>query len=303
MKKKKKNKSLGRRIAAFLFLAAAVALLGVFADAAVTARLVKVERVTISAADLPAQFDGFKILYVSDIDLVGFTTASGVARFLNRLEALDPDILILGGDYANNSLWDRINGTGAEAALEKKRRALFSALKNFDAPDGKFAVAGDNEQNAVNLAAEMALGGIKLLSDSAVFLEKDGAQISLVGLSDYTGGKTDYGAIAAAFKKGGYVIVAAHNPSAVAGVLTAEAEDAGSWCDLLLTGHNHGGQAMLFGRTMFQLTAYETRYLSGWHKESGTFVLVSEGLGCEAVNLRFGTSAQVHLITLKRGGP
>lgn len=303
MKQKKKNRSPGLRIAAWIFLAAAVVLLGVFADAAVTARLARVERVTIFAADLPAPFEGLKILYVSDIDLVGLTTASGVARLFHRLEALDPDVLILGGDYANDSIWDRINGTGTEASLEKKRRALFAALKDFNCPYGKYAVAGDNEQDAENLAAEMALGGIKLLSDAAVFLEKEGAKIALVGLSDDSDGKTDYGAVASAFKKGDYVIVAAHNPSAVTSVLTAEAEDAGSWCDLLLTGHNHGGQALLFGRTLLRLTPRETRYLSGWHKESGTFVLVSEGLGCEAANLRLGTSAQVHLITLRRGGP
>ncbi len=303
MKKKKKGAAPGRRIVTGLFLAIALALLGTLGYAAVLARIAHVERVTLSAPDLPPAFDGLKILYASDIDMVGFTTPSGVARFFDRLETLDPDILILGGDYACASFWDNLNDTGSEQDLGDKRRALFAALRDFDAPLGKFAVAGEDEKDAENLAAELSLGGFTFLSDSGVTLEKDGAKIALVGLSDATSGKTDYGAIASTFFKGDFVIVAAHNPASAAGVLTAEAEDAGAWCDLMLTGHTHGGQVILFGRTLFRLTRRETRYLSGWHKESGTYLLVSEGLGCEAVNLRFGTSAQVHLITLRRSGP
>jgi predicted MPP superfamily phosphohydrolase len=303
MKKKKKGRAPGRWIVTCLFLAVAVALLGFLGFAATLARVARVERTTIAARDLPAAFNGLKILYVSDIDLVGLTTASGVARFFDRLEALDPDVLILGGDYACFSLWDRINSTGSEDALAEKRRALFSALEDFDAPMGKFAVAGENDAGSPDLAAELALGGITLLSDSQAIIEKDGARIAVVGLSDDSADQTDYGAIASQCAKGDFVIVAAHNPASIAGVLTAEAEDTGAWCDLMLAGHTHGGQVVLFGRTMRKLSAPESRYLSGWHKESGTFFLVSEGLGCESVNLRFGTTAQVHLVTLRCFSP
>jgi len=303
MKKKKKEPAPGRWIVTWLFVAIAAALLGVLGYSAVLARVVRVERTTISARDLPEEFDGIKILYVTDIDMVGLTTASGVARFFDRLEALDPDVLILGGDYANESLWNRINDTGDSEALAKKRRALFAALADFDAPMGKFAVAGEDEEGAAELEEELALGGFTFLSDESATIEKDGARIALVGLADDSAGNADLNALSARFQKADYVIVAAHNPSSVASVLTAEAEDAGAWCDLMLTGHNHGGQAVLFGRTMLKLTAREARYLSGWHKVSETWVLASQGLGCEAVNLRLGTSAQAHLITLKYAGP
>lgn len=303
MRKKKKDAAPGRWIIPWLFLALAAALLGIVGYSAVLARVVHVERTTISARDLPEEFDGVKILYVTDIDMVGLTTASGVARFFDRLEALDPDVLILGGDYACESLWNRINGTSDPDALAKKRRALFAALGDFDAPLGKFAVAGEDEENADDLAAELALGGIKLLSNSGEIIEKDGAKIAVVGLKDDPAGNADLNEMASRFKKADYVIVVAHNLASVASVMTAEAEDAGAWCDLMLTGGTHGGQAVLFGRTMLKLTARESRYLSGWHKESGTWVLVSQGLGCEAVNLRFGTAAQAHLITLKYAGP
>lgn len=301
MKKKKKAPTVRRRITTALFLAVALAFFGTIGYALVLARIVHVERVIISAPDLPEAFDGIRILYISDIDITGFTTPGGAARLMNHLARLKPDVLILGGDYACDSLLDELNGTGSEPELAEARRKFFSALKGFDAPMGKFAVAGENDANALNLAAELSLGGISLLSDSEVAVESGGQKLAIVGLSDYSAGKTDYGKIAQQFSHADYVIVAAHNPSSIGGVVTAEAGDSGAWCDLMLTGHNHGGQAVLFGRTMLKLSEIETRFLSGWHKESGTQVLVSEGLGCDTVNLRLGTQAQVHLITLRRG--
>lgn len=302
MNKRKKSPTPGRRFIGYLFLGIAILVLCFIGYAVILARIVHVERVVLSVPDLPAEFDGLKILYVSDIDMVGLTTVSGVARFFNHLEALDPDILILGGDYACYSLMNTINKTSFPEVLSVKRRALFTALADFDAPMGKFAVAGENDADAVDLSAELALGGIAFLSDSGTTLERAGAQIAIVGLSDDSSRKTDYGSISSRFTKNDFVIVAAHNPASIAGVLTAEAEDAGAWCDLVLTGHTHGGQIILFGRPMRTFSVRESRYLSGWHKKSETFLLVSEGLGCEFVNLRFGSEPQVHLITLKCSG-
>ena len=46
--------------------------------------------------------------------------------------------------------------------------------------------------------------------------------------------------------------------------------------------------------------AVERRYISGWRRENGVFLLTSQGVGCEGVPLRLGTAAEVHLITLRR---
>jgi predicted MPP superfamily phosphohydrolase len=301
MTKKKKPPVRGRRWVAALFLAFALAIGGLIGFSYLNASVIHVERVVIVSPDLPEAFDGVKVLYVSDVDVVGLRSPEGAARAILRLARLEPDILILGGDYAGDSLLDAINQSGSELKLEGKRRALFSALAAFDAPLGKFAVAGENDAGAQDLAGEMQLGGISLLSDSGAWVETGADRIAVVGLRDASAGATDYGGVAARFSRSDFVIVVSHNPANAAGVLSAEAGDSGAWCDLILTGHNHGGQAMLFGRTMLRLTQSEERFRSGWHKESGVHLLVSEGMGCEKINLRLGTQAQAHLITLRRG--
>ncbi len=301
MKKQKKPPRLRRWITAGIFIIIALFILISLLTGFVLSRITHVERVTLMLKDLPAEFDGTTILYVSDIDMVGLSGPRSAAALFRKLERLKPDILILGGDYACPSLTDRINGSADEAAMADKRRRLFAYLANFQAPLGKFAVAGENDA-AGDLAGEMAAGGIRLLSDETAQIQRGPARIILAGLSDYSGSLTNYSALAAGCAAGDCVIAAAHNPASITGILTAEAGDSGSWCDVVLAGHTHGGQALLAGRSMLKLTDRETRYGSGWSKEGDVHVLVSEGVGCETVSLRLGTRSTVHFITLRRAG-
>lgn len=301
MKKQKKPPRLRRILTGGLFALLALAIAGMLIYMHTVARVVHVERVTLYVDDLPYGFDGKTILFVSDIDMVGLNGPGSAAGLMRSLERLNPDMLILGGDYAGNSLLNKLNSTGDELKLEENRRELFSAIGDFDAPLGKYAVAGDNDAGAEDLRAELALGRITYLDDSAGGIRLGDDQIFIVGLSDYSQGSKAYGEIAAGFSKEDCVIAVTHNPSSVSGMITAEAGDTGQWCDVILTGHTHDGQIRLGERSLIQLTQQEARYQTGWSKESGVFILVSPGAGCETANLRFGTQAQVHLITLKRG--
>ena len=103
------------------------------------------------------------------------------------------------------------------------------------------------------------------------------------------------------FLKGDCVLVAAYSPTVLPVLLTSEASDGGQWADLALCGHTHGGQIRLFGRSVLPLDSREQRFLSGWNVDTGLPVLVTQGVGCEAVNLRLGSAPEVWLITLRRG--
>lgn len=301
MKKQKKPPRLRRILVGGLFTLIALSIACMLTYMHVVSRVVHVERVTLYLEDLPPGFDGKTILFVSDIDMVGLNGPGSAARLMGSLEKLEPDILILGGDYAGNSMLDKLNSTGDELALEEDRRALFSAIADFSAPLGKYAVAGDNDAGAEDLAEELALGRITYLEDSGGSILLGDEEIYIVGLSDYSQGSTAFSGVAASFSKDDCVIAVTHNPSLVSGMMTAEAADTGQWCDVILTGHTHDGQIRLGERSLIKLTQQEQRFPTGWSKESGVFILVSPGAGCEYVNLRFGTQAKVHLITLKRG--
>ena len=97
------------------------------------------------------------------------------------------------------------------------------------------------------------------------------------------------------------MLAVAYGPDVLPVMLTSEAADGGQWADLALCGHTHGVQLRLFGRSVLPLSQREQRYLSGWHTENGLPILITQGVGCEGINLRLGSTPEVWLITLRRG--
>ena len=142
----------------------------------------------------------------------------------------------------------------------------------------------------------MAVGGVCLLQGEAVTLTRDGASLTIAGIAP----EGDLSALSGAVRAGDCVIAFTHSPSRFPAALTAEAGDGSAWADMILAGGTHGGQMRLGERTLLALSEQERRYLSGWRKESGVFLLTSQGVGCEGLPLRLNTAAEVHLITLRR---
>lgn len=293
----RKKRRLGLKIAAavtacFLLFAAYMC---------VCARVVHVRYATIYLRDLPAAFEGTTILFVSDIDARGEGDARAAAALMDALAPLEPDLLLLGGDYAGPGLWDSLNGRDVQdaeiAAFAASARHVFlSSLADFPAPLGKFAVRAADDVLPTQLAQSMATGGVRLLDGETVRLTRDGQSIVLAGLSP----ETDIGQIADSVQTGECVIGLVHSPERFAVALTDEAGDGGPWADALLAGGTHGGQMRLGERTLLTLSEHERRYLSGWRKEGDVFLLTSQGVGCEYVGLRLNTRAEVHFITLRR---
>ena len=298
----------GRGFALTLIAVIAIALALLVGYMFVRARTVHIRFATVTLKDLPEEFDGAKLLFVSDIDLFGANSASSADRLFDRLAGLQPDALLLGGDYASPSLIERLNTddgpvSGATERMVNDRSALLQTLREFPAPLGKYAVAGEADVLPESLKLAMQSAGVSLLEDEAALLTRGDARIGVVGLGDTGGEVPNLISFAGKIAADECVIVLAHNPVAFVGVQTAEAKDGGAWADLMLCGHTHGGQIVLGDRTVFRLSEYEQRYMSGWRREGGVAQLTSNGLGCTGANLRLGADAEVHLITLKRGTP
>ena len=137
---------------------------------------------------------------------------------------------------------------------------------------------------------------MKLLNNSVEVLTRDGQSIGVVGLAPGNGGISE---IARHFSQDQCVLTLAHSPTRIVDIRIAEAGDSGPWTDLVLTGHTHGGQLRIAGRSIFSLDEVEQRYLSGWYSDAAAPLLVSQGVGCEGANLRLGSEAEVWLITLR----
>jgi len=282
-----------------IFLALVVVLCLFFGWMHLQARMTRLCPAEVYLPDLPRALDGTRVLYISDFKLQSAAEARSAGKLMRRLQELAPDLLLLGGDYCGSSVLDSLNGT-ANVALPDYVADFIASLADFPAPMGKFAVAGDSDGDPRTLAAAFQAAGVNCLADSAVTVSKNGADMSIAGLTDRSLNRNGSAKLSRSYHRDDCVLVLAHNPTSYIDVRVSEAEGGGAWADLVLAGHTLGGQINVLGRTLRSFSPEEQRTLSGWFYPNDLPLLVSEGLGCDGAPLRLGSNSQIHLLILRR---
>ena len=288
-----------RRIALIVLLICALAVGGLLSLMHIEATSVHLCSADVYLQDLPQAFDGTTLLFISDIDIRNGRDAARCRRIFSKLFDLQPDLLLLGGDYSARTLMELLNGASSVTAKDEAVNFI-GKLGDFDAALGKYAVLGDHDGDAEAYRAAFEAADVHLLENSCVEIEKDGETLVIAGLSDASQTLTPYSQLGGHFSGDECVIAVAHNPSAYSGIMVSEAGNGGTWADLVLTGHTLGGQIKAFGRTLRNMPESERRTLSGWYYGDTLPLLVSQGLGCEGTLLRLGSQSEVWLITLKK---
>lgn len=256
------------------------------------ARQLTVERHTLYVADLPNNLKNLKIAFASDIHQGPWFSQQRVDETIHALNNLSADIIILGGDYAEDS----------DGAI-----AFFQNAPQLHARLGVFGVVGNHdrtepESNLGRLVAEMKSHGVLPLVNNVSRMKLGRSYVYVAGVDDYYNGFPDVAGVAAQVRAEDFVIFAGHSPDLMPDVLAARSADRQNhWFDLALFGHTHGGQVNLFGHTPFRTLRTEAgaRYMQGWREENRAAVLVSNGVGTSGAPVRFLAQPQVHLITLK----
>ena len=251
--------------------------------------LPQVESTVLICADLPPNVGQLRIVYVSDIHAGPFLGQGRVNDLVNRINELDPDIVLLGGDYAENSA----------ASVE-----FFRTMPSIYARYGVFAIPGNHdrtvpESNLTQLRASMQAAGVTPLINTAAQVRIGNERIWIVGLDDVNCGRPDLAGVAAQVRRDDFVIFLCHSPAIIPQAL--EARDADfrlGWFDLGLFGHTHGGQVNLFGGLVRDDSVPEA-YRSGWTRANRVPLLTSRGYGTTVLPIRILCRPQIHLITLK----
>lgn len=280
-----------------LLLALLLAIGGLLGWMHLSARIVHLNKAELYLPDLPASFDGTKLLFLSDVNIRDEKDSAAVKRTLRHLQQLNADLLILGGDYSAPTLLESLNGVSGGDT--RKAQDFIAELAAFPASLGKFAVCGEND-DPDGLRELFAASGVQMLEDGCTEIKKDGSSIVIAGLSDASRSQTHYEQIGSYFSGDECVIAATHNPAGYVGVRVAEARGGGAWADAVLSGHTLGGQISILGRTLRNLPEAEARCIGGWYYSDDLPMLVSQGLGCKGAMLRLGSRSEIWMITLRK---
>ena len=237
-------------------------------------------------AELPPEFDGYRIIHLSDLHISASRKAPWTAELVRRIGELEPDMILVTGDF--------IDGT-VEA-----RRADVEPLAGLRARDGVFGVLGNHEYyfGWREWTARLEELGADILFDEHRIIRRGDAALAVAGLPDgysarYGGGAPDARKALEGAPEGAFVILMDHRPG------NARA-NAAAGVDLQLSGHTHGGMVWGLARVIAE---YNGGFVNGWYDVDGMKLFVSPGTGIwNGFLTRLGVPSELTVLTLRRGG-
>lgn len=238
---------------------------------------------TIPLQNLPRDFEGFKIVQISDIHAGLTVKRDWIETIVQEVQHLKPDLIAFTGDLADGSV--------------PHLREDVAPLGELQAPHGKFFVTGNHEyySGVLPWVEEIRRLGYDVLINEHRRIDRNSSSIVLAGVTDYTGGQflpRHASSPAAAIEnapKGTVRILLAHQPRTL-----YDAHALGF--DLILTGHTHGGQFFPWNL----VATIGQPFIKGLHNVNGTWVYVSKGTGYWGPPVRLGARSEITVFTLAR---
>jgi predicted MPP superfamily phosphohydrolase len=247
----------------------------------------------VPVADLPAAFAGLRVVHLSDFHCSRHVTPIYLSEAADLAQAQNGDVIVLTGDFIHKGF--------------KYVRRVAAILGQLAAPHGVYAVLGNHDfsvRNALGvrrhrylhraMADALTAQGIRVLHNETVVLTRGGARLYLAGVEDLWSRVCDLDRALDGLSTAVPCVMLAHNPC------TIEHLD-GRRCDLMLSGHTHGGQVNLPGLGRLTLGRHGRRFAAGMYYHQNTYLYVNKGVGF-GFRVRYGVRPEVAVLTLLPAG-
>lgn len=233
-------------------------------------------------ADLPGNFNTFRILLLADLHLDGLEELTD--KIINLVRNIEVDLCLIAGDI-------RMKTYGPMAPCLRCLRRLVPYLHSRH---GILGVLGNHD--CIEMTPDFEEAGIVMLVNESWKITENGESIWLVGVDDPHYYKTDNAP--QAFRdvpENAFKIFLAHSPEAYASAADFQSQ-------LYLCGHTHGGQICLPGRRPLLTNSRAPRFTANGQWQFQDMVgYTSRGAGASGVPIRFNCPGEISLITLHCG--
>ncbi|MBC7688089.1 MAG: metallophosphoesterase [Aquabacterium sp.] len=260
-----------------------------------------VKRVHMAFDNLPKGFKGLRILHISDIHSGSFTDKKAVHHGVQEILNEKADLILFTGDLVNDKATEMDDYLDVFNQL-KAPMGVYSTLGNHDYGDYvSWPADGVSKvQNLENLKKVHAILGWRLLMNEHVVLEKNGDQIALLGIENWSAkanfpkhGRMDLAHPGT--EKYPFKILMSHDPSH----WDAEVKTKYSDVDLMLSGHTHG---MQFGIDLpgfkWSPVQYVYKQWAGLYEDVKQKLYVNRGFGFIGYPGRVGILPEITVIEL-----
>lgn len=259
----------------------------------------QVHNQTISFYDLPAAFDGYKIVQFSDLHIGSLRGGHEieVQKIADLINAQHPDVIVFTGDLVNRRS-NELDGFQCMLSEISAPDGVYSILGNHDYAlyTRSFTTKERNEDKAELLQRERNYGWVPL-TNANVRISHRGNHIYIVGVENQGYAKMRFPRLAdlpkamKGIKKGDFTILLSHDPTHWRHDIVGKTP-----IQLTLSGHTHAGQFKVFGWSPVRWVYDEW---TGTYVEGPQVLNVSEGVG-SLLPFRFGAWPEINVITLRR---
>ncbi len=245
---------------------------------------IKIEREIIKIENLPQEFEGMRIVHISDLHSSKFGRRE--KEILTIINQLKPDFIFITGDFISPNPDIGSVSFFWQVLGERYLNRVFGVWGNHDHWYKNFEV----------LKKKLKQAQIEILENEKKKLKIGPSKeyIYLIGVDDpHTNRDNLSRARQGIVDRNISQILLAHSPD-----IMSKVEEQG--IDLVLTGHNHGGQIVfpVIG-PIFVPSRSGRKYLKGLFKENSTYLYVNRGIGTSLVPIR-NVLSEITLITLQK---
>lgn len=266
------------------YAAAALATLAAGIGVANALRVPPVKDVAVAVHGLPASFDGYRIIQLTDLHLSRLFTAGWARAVVGSTNAAGADLIVVTGDFIDGSL--------------DMRRADVAPLRDLRAPDGVYAIPGNHEYFFDYRAwmRHLSAMGFRMLPNAHAIIQRGDARLVLAGVTDLSAPSVgeaapDLGVALHGAPAGVPIVLIDHQPRRARAA-------AARGVALQLSGHTHGGMIVGLDRLVARANA---GFVSGRYEVAGMTLHVSNGTGLwPGFALRLGVPSEITRITLRQ---
>jgi predicted MPP superfamily phosphohydrolase len=241
---------------------------------------------TIFLRNLPASFDGYRVVQFSDIHLEEYTEDFFLRKVVAQTNALN--LVLVTGDFISRGPMP------LAVSLEAAARCA-ELLANLTCPT-RYGVFGNHDAivGPRIIRDHLEANGLPLLTDQSVRLERNGEYIILVGLNDLWFKPNLFRAVPPS--PDAPVILMVHEPDFAREIA---AHPRGKYVDLILAGHTHGGQVRIPGLRPLALPPQGKLYPEGHFVVGTSQLYVNRGIGTVGVPFRLNCRPEITEFTLR----
>lgn len=246
---------------------------------------IEITSLQLTLPHLAREFDGYRIVQISDIHTDKWTKPERLSRIFNLVNQQKPDLVAITGDFVTKGQQRFIPNLKATLPQLAPKDKTVGVLGNHDYwSDPKGVAQALQETGVINLA------------NSVYTIARGNAKLNIAGVDSISVGQGRPNLVLQKLPKEGAAILLVHEPD------FADTGAAIGRFDLQLSGHSHAGQVRLPFIGPIFLPEYGKKYYEGLNKIGSMLEYTNRGLGVSTIHLRFGSRPEITVFKLKYPG-